>query len=618
MLKTHFRTAPLKLASVLTLGLLLGACGGGSGSQVGSKGGISSSSASTSSVDTTQIRNLGRGTGTDFVSGEIDVGIGSDTLSAGGTTILTVNAVSGSGNLVTETFDVTFNSACIASGEATLSKSGELTPDGTVTTTNGQASISYTANGCTGSDQITATASYKGEVLSASSTIVVEADTLGSIQFVDATPSLISLKGTGGSEISVVRFQAKGSSNSPIKNVCVEFSLNTNVGGVELVDSKCETSDPAGSKKAKTDINGYASITVKSGSVAAPIAITAKDSNSGLSTQSRNLRVSTGVPDQKSMSLGATVSNPSGWNYDGEEVHFTIRLADAFNNPPPPGTVVSFTASGGSIDESCSTDEDKDIEDYDGSCSVTWRSQSPRPDNGRVRILAHTVGNESFKDTNGNGWYDLDVDVFAAPHSNASCKYNTPPSTAAGDANACDDLPEAYLDANLNGVRDNNEFFIDFDQSQTHNSVGDGNYNGVLCRTADEANGKCTRNGVTIREDAYIVMSSDNPLLINGRLPEQNATLSVAAKAVVQMHVLLADINGNALPAGTVVTILKENSKDLDVSPASLTIPSGTQAQYMSVILVGSSDTDKASGLIQFEIKSPKGLITTSGPTVFN
>src|SRR5690606_25669267 len=127
-------------------------------------------------------------------------------LSAGGSTLLSVNVVNND-SLITDSVAVTFSSPCIAAGEALLSpQSGEVCesdcPTDVVQTTNGQATIRYTANGCTGQDNIKATTTYGGSVISADATIEVAADTVTSLSFVDATPNLITLKGSGGTETS--------------------------------------------------------------------------------------------------------------------------------------------------------------------------------------------------------------------------------------------------------------------------------------------------------------------------------------------------------------------------------------------------------------------------------
>lgn len=341
----------LKLASAITLGALLVACGGGSGSQLdsySSRSGISSSAASTSSVDTTQFQSLGHGSGDSFIAGVIDTGIGNSSLSPGGVTTLTVNAVSGSRNLVTDSIAITFNSRCIAAGEALISNPS-------VTTTNGEARVIYTANGCVGNDLITATASHDGQVLTASTVLNVEADTIGSIRFIEANPSLISLKGTGGNEVSKVRFQVTGASDAPIKGVSVTFALTPadgngeGIGGLKLTKNTGET-----------DSGGYVEATIQSGTFPTSVRVRATAQNTNISTLSSELVVSTGIPDQKGMTIGVSDYSPAAWNYNGVEVSVTVGMADAFNNPAPDGTAVYFTTEGGVISPSCATDNGTD------------------------------------------------------------------------------------------------------------------------------------------------------------------------------------------------------------------------------------------------------------------
>ena len=83
----------------------------------------------------------------------------------------------------------------------------------------------------------------------------------------------------------------------------------------------------------------------------------------------------------------------------GEHYHkITAMLADRNSNSVPDGTVVNFVAEGGKVDGSCKT--------VDGQCSVTLRTQNPRPSNGRVTVLAYVEGDKSYLDKDGDGVYD--------------------------------------------------------------------------------------------------------------------------------------------------------------------------------------------------------------------
>lgn len=629
-----------KLLGAMFVSLILTACGGGDGSALdnmlnGSSissssstssafaGNTSSNASAASSIDSLTFSNIGYGTGSAFVAQAIGVGIGTNTLSAGGETTLTVNLVSATGTLVTENLTVTFNSKCFAAKKAILSSV-------TVQTSSGEATTTYTAKGCVGNDLITAT--VNGKAQNAQTTLNIEADTIGSIKFIDATPTQISLTGTGGTETSTVRFQVLGSTGAPIENSPVDFVLSTTQGGLYLTIPQGETK-PTG----KTDASGYVSTKVNAGAVSTAVRITATTANT-LSTQSSVLTVSTGIPDQNSMSLALTDLAPISWGYDGINSTASIRLADAFNNPVPDGTAVSFTTSGGSIQPSCIT--------IDGTCSVKWTSQEPRPTSttpftvssdlqivcpgaeecrsGRVQLLATAIGNESFTDKNGNGRYDgPTTDEFSAPN-NTKCNPNVPWSTAqVGVANSCDDLGEAYLDKNFNKMKDANEEFADFNVDGIFNP-GNNIYNGVLCNSTDIL--ICTKSSVTVRKDAKLVMASTDVYLASGRLPGQPiGKTSIAADDSVTISMLLADENGNGMPAGTIITTSTETASNITAKASPSTALGMSQEPTIMTLFLKAGDdpTKKPSGTVIVEITAPSilGKVTTTlsvpvcGPT---
>ncbi len=654
-----------KLISAALLGLALSACGGGSSSPLDAYHSSSSTSSATSnsastgsdgssaasSLDSITPTKLGVGSGDSFSEGQIGVGIGSNNLSAGGATALTVNIVSPTNTLVTSDIVVNFNSKCVASGEATLTNElGESTKK--ITAIGGEATIIYTAKGCVGDDLITANASLVGTTKEAQTTLTIAQGSLGSIKFVDATPTLISLAGTGGQETSIVRFQvlSDSSNNDPLKDVDVSFNLNTTVGGTGL-----------SSTTAKTDKQGYATTTVKAGTIHTSVRVTATATTSTATkaTQSDRLVISTGIPDQDSMSLGASVTNPVGWNIQGVESILTARLADAFNNPPPTGTTVAFTTEGGSIDDSCQTDAS-------GACTVIWRSQNPKifrnsndsslerllcVDNsgqpladkvelancrkeraGRTTVLATAIGNESFIDSDGQGTYKKASDdkfVTATSYSSATpnpCEASAPLSShqvPAGNTTLqpCDDLSEAYVDKNENGVRDSDEEFIDFNEDLAHNK-GNGIYNGVLCSADDELAGNCTRTQVTIRQQNILVVTSEQLLLqkdvsLNEDvLPFINSNVSVLTGSSGSTWFWLADENGNGVPLGTTLSLDTSNLNDgkADVAPKG-PLPASDDPTKVSVSITSSS-TDKApSGWVTIKITrtapAPVGTLTT-------
>ena len=284
-------------------------------------------------------------------------------ISAGATAGLSVsiwdvsNASSGTPATLftTETVEVTFTSGCSGLSAPTAKI------DSPVATISGVARSTYLAQGCEGEDIVTATANAGGTVLSATGTVEVSPAAIGSIEFVSATPERISLKGVGGSESSTVVFKVIDKNGNPVASKGVTFSLNTEVGGILLSPVNAET-----------DSNGLVQTVVNSGTVHTSVRVRADVDDESIFTQSNLLVISTGIPDQDSFSLSASVFNPEAWDIDGTPVTITARLADAFNNPAPDGTAVSFTTEGGAIEDSCVTTK--------GVCSVIWTSQNVRPE----------------------------------------------------------------------------------------------------------------------------------------------------------------------------------------------------------------------------------------------
>jgi hypothetical protein len=557
-------------------------------------------------------RRIGSGFGSDFSNGALEIGIGDTTLSAGGSTSVIAYIVNTNGDLVTDPMEVTFSSPCLSSGNAAI------TDGNVVTSSAGKALATYTSKGCIGAggaDAIKATTTFRGNVLTASGYIFVKPDSPQTITFISAAPELVSLKGTGGLETSVLRFQVLGQAGNPVKGACVNFSLSTPVGGLALVPSKCSASGPE-TYGSSTDANGFASTIVQAGTVATAVRVTA--TIDGISTQSNALAVTTGIPDQNSTSLSLSDFSPISWEYDGVQSTATIRLADAFNNPAPNGTAVTFTTSGGAIDGSCLTSN--------GACTVEWRSQNPRPRpsatfsfsnitasgytltcsdgskncrSGRVKILATAIGNESFIDGNGTGLYDdTTKDLFAASNS-SKCTPSVPNSSASvGVENGCDDLSEAYLDKNFNGVRDPDEEYIDSVASDDPAfNLGNGKYDGALCTVIEMNKGNCTQNKVTVRDDIVLTMASEKPLLVGLRA----FTLSAGA-AQLEIPVLLADINGNGMPKGTTVGV---NSSNLVNATASLSIsgalPMSTEPTTF-LLFVNPDATKAPSGTVAINV----------------
>lgn len=507
---------------------------------------------------------MGSGTGPDFQPGIIAVSSG--TLSAGGSTSLQVVLQQSDGTLYTQPAKISFSSVCAASGLATL--------PGSVDTTTGIASVVYAAKGCSGADVVTATATVGGNPLSATGTVTVAPASIGSIVFESATPDSIALKGTGDAgrpETSVVVFKVLDQTGGPRAGADVSFELNTTVGNLSL--------SPA---TAKSDSTGHVQTVVQAGTVATSVRVTASvlSTSPAITTQSNQLTVTTGIPDQDSFSLAVLCPNVEAWNHDGTTVPVTARLSDRFNNPVPDGTAVTFTTEGGSIQSKCTTTT---TNTESGVCTVNWTSSNPRPMGvraGRSSILATAIGEESFIDANGNGTFD--------------------------NGEAFTDLGERYRDDNENNAYDPGEVIYDFNNNSTRDPA-DGIFNGVLCL---DTSGRCdpARKTTGIAAHNVIIMSDNTPA---GVTPANGSTLpSLSQGASRSYSFVFADLNGNPLPAETTIAASVNGTGLTLGAPNSFKVPCTTEPTQYSFSLTASGTATIGNGTLTILVTTPSDLQT--------
>lgn len=570
--------------------------------------------------------NVVMGSGTPFVQGVASVSTAD--LSAGGTATVSVLIQDDQGNPFTQPVDVNFSSTCATKNPA------QAVISSPVSSSNGVATSTYRAQGCVGEDQINVTANAGGISLSAVGTInVLQAD-VGSIVFVSATPENVSILGTGGDESSVVQFKVLDKNNNVVTNQNVLFELNTEIGGVKI--------DPL---QATTDNSGLVQTVVTTGTVATSLRVTATVDNGSIpaiSSQSSQLIVSTGIPDQDSFSLSATILNAEGWDVDGTEVTVVARMADAFNNPVPDGTTVSFTTEGGSIEDACQT--------LNGACSVKWTSQLPRPEGetilngagqmfrnpnadlafdstlgiygniygqkygGRATVTATAIGEESFPDLNGNGRFDAaeaseflsgtDVTGQAFDLNDAFNDYNedgifNPQQTGGQSGGSLEKL----VDFNSNGVFD----------------LKDGKYNGVLCSDPVHsacADGTSDSKSLFVRRSLVIVMSgstayateSNNIVIADSTGTHTGGSIQIIGKGSATATFTISDLHNQQMPAGTIVRFT--TSAGSVVSTSEYTWPSTNYNGGRQFTATLKGEDQPNTGVFIVEVESPGGLIT--------
>ncbi|GAB3027438.1 hypothetical protein [Bowmanella dokdonensis] len=483
-----------------------------------------------------------------FVDGQMGISLapvdGQVQISAGGTLGLSVGVADENGDPVSQAATVQFSSPCVTAGDAVL--------DTQVQTVNGVANAAYEDISCAGAngstDVISATLELEDETLSLQQSISIAAEGLGSISFVSATPQNILIQGTGGQgneSSAVLQFQVTGELGNSLAQQQVSFTSSTSAGGLYL--------DP---EQALSNEEGLVSTRVVAGTTPTVVRITATTSGQDgvqLSTQSDLLSVNTGLADQDSMSLATDSFNLEGWDFNDAQASLSVRLSDSFNNPVPDGTVINFTAEGGQIQSHCTT--------QDGGCSVAWLSTHPKPQDGRVTILAYAVGRETLLDANGNNVFDT-VDGQALydclDHGfNGIFPGCTPQMASTGFI----DMSEAWLDSDEDGQWEAGEVFVDNNGNQQFDPA-DGLFNGFPCLHSDLCAGQ--QENAVIRKalvltlsgsDAYLsIVEGDSILFSNfgmGTEPELTIARGEQREFVLQM----TDQAGNPLPAQTQIEI---------------------------------------------------------------
>lgn len=550
--------------------------------------------------------------GDTFTNGQILI-TAEGSLSAGGSSGLRLDIVdAANGNTpYTGTASVQFISQCISQGISSVDPNPADAFNGTVSAT-------YVALGCSGDDVLTAQVTVDGTALTATGTINVLPATIGSIEFVSASPTTIGIAGSGQPETSTVQFKVLNASGGPVVDQLVTFTLNSSAGGINLTPTQ-----------GTTNTEGVVQTVVKSGTVNTAVRVTARTTQDDitLTSQSELLVVSTGLPDQNSFSATAECFNVEGLNYDGVTSQINLLAADRFNNPVPDGTGISFVTEGGAVGPSCVT--------ADGGCTVEWRSQDPRPQSytqylgvlddgydavdgvvltngpraGRSTVLITAIGEESFVDLDGDGRFD--------------------------DGEPFGDLAEAFRDDNGSGAYEQidtgsgfpGEEFVDFNVNGVRDAAG-GSFTGFLCDGPAECD--AAANSLTVRDSVTIVMSGSNPVVVPLRdLFVSNAAFDesgfeMVAGDVAVLRAVIRDVNYQPMPAETDVSVTQDGDAGDFVGTTSFIVPCTTDDSlagntygfaYKSEA-IDDEDVSSASSAIELSVQTPRGLNTIFGFSV--
>ncbi|QBF82761.1 hypothetical protein EXU30_08715 [Shewanella maritima] len=547
-----------------------------------------------------------------FVEGVLGTSLTADAnddyiISAGGSfgvtaTIVTDDNAGNITRLQTPT-SVNFVSDCSANNNASL--------DSPVTTLSGSASSTFSDTSCSGNsernDQIVATATVGTTSLSANFDFTLSRQTLASLSFVSADPTQIRVKGAGGtgsSESSLVTFLVTSANGQPAAQQTVDFSLDTVVGGLSFANGQA-------TDQSITNAQGIASVRVQSGTVPTPVRVVASatdiDTGDVVTSQSEQLTVNTGLPQQLGFSISPSVFNPEAGDHNGEEVTISVFASDSFGNPAPDDTTINFTAEGGQIQPSCATSG--------GSCSVTWTSANPRVTDHRVTILAYALGHETFFDTNGNNIFD-DADGGAIAQACLDSNGAAVACTGNGmdietyHAGGFSDLGDAFRDDSESGSYSSGEPFFNAEGKNSY-SPADGLFNGPQCE--GRLCGQGQANKTYIRKAFVLTMSGSNAVFAleqDGNPIADTSTdiTPIAPGSTSLFSVQLTDSANQMLPYNSTVNV---TASEGELTFTSFNIHNATRAGGSTANFALSHAGEAGTALVTVEVVTPKGIKST-------
>ena len=368
----------------------------------------------------------------------IDNGLAGESLSAGGSTIITVALTDEEDKPIESALEVTFSSVCSTVTPALA----EL--DETVKASNGIARSTYRAKGCQGEDRIFVTVQNGSTPINGETSIQIDSALAQAIQFLpeeDGFNQFIALPpGEGGLPTqSVVSFKLVDEDNLAIPRARVDFRLSDEQGLASLTQIT-----------GNTNANGIVRTTVKSGIVPGPLVVSAcyipeesyanlpegdaitcwtdiakacneRDASNDdsrcptgtmrtipLSEQifsvSSQLILSSGVTDQDTFDAAPDIINSNSYSYSGVTTNITLFFGDQFNHFNADGVAATVIAEAGAIG-SLESPDTYDCRTNKATCSVVWRSQGERPFSdpkwgNRIndippRVRANLTGNET-------------------------------------------------------------------------------------------------------------------------------------------------------------------------------------------------------------------------------
>ena len=206
----------------------------------------------------------------------------------------------------------------------------------------------------------------------------------------------------------------------------------------------------------------------------------------------------------------------------------------------------------------------------------------PRPPNGRISILAYVTGEEDFVDSNFNNVYDC--------------------------GEAFTDLGTAFRDDNENGLFDTGEFSVPRAADSSTCAVG---------RSPVPQSGDGVWGSADVRRQAIIIFATSQAVITGVFQPPVTSTTVVGTQTTsvtetVGLDIIVADLNGNSMPTGSVITLsVTDRTSDANscvlVGTGSFTVPNTLSPVALTAGFKGCRSGD----LINVKVASPLNLVTS-------
>lgn len=503
------------------------------------------------------------------------------TVSAYGSSAINI-AVSGASTSAPVT--VTVSSTCAVSGKAIISPS-------TLTLTSATGSVTYQDKACSATDRINVQIAGSGQ--QTSTDLIVQAPTTQAIQYVSVDNPTICLIGTGCPSRANVKFKVVDTSGLGVPGATVNFALNSTVQAFANL----------GTSSGTTNASGEVEVSVSSLSTPTPLRVTAtvNGSSPSISTVSNLLTISGGLPkagltgSTTGMSFAAEKYALNG-NLDGDKSELILRLTDRWGQPAIDGTAVTLVTDGGTVvPASCVTTS--------GECKVKFQVSNPRPNNGRVHVVAYAAAQEYFVDGSNGGTINGQVD----------------------GSETYDDVQSAVcLDTNENDLCDtgSGEFVVG---SSSSPNAGNGSWDNagtvfarlqrlfffsqqnVTPRLYKSSSGVCTSTPV---DDAYMTVSMGNTV--------QRKSISFCVR---DGNTAADTLGGNPIMSGSTLAVDGTIVK-VSASIENPTVPEAVNGPTLHTVVISNTSSPLAtlpgSGSLDIKITTGGRVFTSTVPITVN